>query len=215
MKIQTFVVGKLRTNCYLVYDENSLEASVVDPGGDYQKIKTFLDENQLKLKNIFLTHGHFDHILAVAQLREATGARVVIHKADAGMLETADDNMYMSIMSEPFRRVKADILLSGGEKTKVGTVEAQFLHTPGHTPGSVCIFMDNVIFTGDTLFKNDIGRTDLEGGSELDMKYSLRSLYDLEDDYILYPGHYNSTTLFAEKKNNPYLRDAGIRGYEL
>lgn len=211
MKIQTFVVGKLRTNCYIVYDEKNGEACVVDPGGDFDKLDAFITQNQLNVKNIFLTHGHFDHILVAAQVKEKTGARIVIHKADERMLETADDNFYLSIAKEPFRRCRADVTLSGGERTMVSDVEAFFLHTPGHTPGSMCIVIDNVIFTGDTLFKNDIGRTDLEGGSELDMKYSLRSLYDLEDDYILYPGHNNATTLFAEKQNNPYLRAAGIR----
>ena len=211
MKIQSFVVGKLRTNCYVVYDEKNGEACVVDPGGDYEKIWAFLDEKKLSLKNIFLTHGHFDHTLVASQLKDKTGARIIIHKADAEMLENTDISMYLSISKEPFRRCRADVLLSGGERTKVSGLEAFFLHTPGHTPGSVCIILDNVIFTGDTLFKNDIGRTDLDGGSDFDMKYSLRSLYELDGDYIIYPGHYNSTTLKAEKQNNLYLRTAGAR----
>lgn len=211
MKIQCFVVGKLRTNCYIVYDETNGEACVIDPGGDYEKLVDFIDANHLNVRNIFLTHGHFDHILVAAQLKDKTGARIVIHKDDVKMLETADDNFYLSIAREPFRRTKADVTLSGGERTMVSDVEAFFLHTPGHTPGSMCIVIDNVIFTGDTLFKNDIGRTDLEGGSDLEMKYSLRQLFDLEDDYILYPGHNNATTLFAEKQNNPFLRAAGMR----
>lgn len=211
MKIQCFVVGKLRTNCYFVYDEENGEACVIDPGGDYRALSSFIDKNNLKVRHIFLTHGHFDHTLVADQLREKTGARIVIHKDDVELLNDADDNMYLSISKEPFRRCRADVTLSGGERTKISGVEAFFLHTPGHTPGSMCIIIDNVIFTGDTLFKNDVGRTDLKGGSELEMKYSLRTLYDLEDDYILYPGHNRSTTLYAEKQNNPYLRAAGIR----
>ncbi|MBR0143295.1 MAG: MBL fold metallo-hydrolase [Clostridia bacterium] len=211
MKIQCFVVGKLHTNCYIVYDEENGEACVIDPGGDYPRLASFIDEKGLKVQNIFLTHGHFDHMLVADRLREKTGARIVIHKDDEKMLQAADDNMYLSIAREPFRPCRADVLLSGGERTKLSGVEIYFLHTPGHTPGSMCIIIDNVIFTGDTLFKNDVGRTDLEGGSELEMKYSLRTLFDLDDDYILYPGHDKSTTLSAEKRNNPYLRAAGIR----
>ena len=211
MKIQRFVVGKLQTNCYFIYDEENGEAAVVDPGGDYETLSSFIDENGLKVRHIFLTHGHFDHMLVADQIREKTGARIVIHKDDEKMLSAADDNMYLSIAREPFRPCRADVLLSGGERTKISGVEAFFLHTPGHTPGSTSIIVDNVIFTGDTLFRNDVGRTDLEGGSELEMKYSLRTLFDLDDDYILYPGHGRSTTLLEEKRNNPYLRAAGIR----
>jgi len=211
MKIETFVVGKLETNCYMVYDENTGEAACIDPGGNFDMISAFIDQNKLNVKNIFLTHGHFDHILVAARLQEKTNARVVIHREDCEMLSKSASNFYLSISDEPFRPCRADILLKGGERTMVSEVEAFFLHTPGHTRGSVCIIMDNAIFTGDTLFKNDCGRTDLEGGSEVEMKYSLRALYDLEDDYILYPGHGPATTLLAEKKSNTYLREAGIR----
>jgi len=211
MKIETFVVGKLDTNCYVVYDETNGEAACIDPGGNFDAIAAFIDEHSLKVKHIFLTHGHFDHILVASRLQDKTGARVVVHRDDAEMLAKSANNFYLSISDEPFRPCRPDVLLKGGERTMLSDLEVFFLHTPGHTRGSVCIIMDNAIFTGDTLFKNDCGRTDLDGGSETDMKYSLRALYDLEDDYIIYPGHGPATTLLAEKKHNTYLREAGIR----
>ena len=208
MEVKTITVGASRTNCYVVYDQRGGEASIIDPGAEAEKILRFLAEKELKVKNIFLTHGHFDHILAVQQVQEKTGARIVIHEADAVCLQSAHAALYSSIMLEPFRVSKADICLRGGEKTIVGTVEAEFIHTPGHTPGSVCIMMDNVIFTGDTIFEGDVGRTDLRGGDKSDLRHSLAWLYRLPYDYILYPGHGNPTTLGIERETTRYLRAA-------
>jgi len=208
MEIKIIPVGRAGTNCYVIYDRETGEAAVVDPGAEAERIVGFIKDTDLKVKNIFLTHGHFDHILAVQQVKEATGGRVVIHEADASCLESAHDAHYISIMSEPFRVSKADIRLKNGEKTLVGTVEAEFMHTPGHTPGSMCIRMDNALFTGDTLFKDDVGRTDLRGGSERDLRASLRELYYMAYDYIVYPGHGEPTTLGMERDSNPTLRDA-------
>lgn len=208
MEVKTITVGTSGTNCYIVYDQHGGEASVIDPGAEADKILRFLAEKELRVKNIFLTHGHFDHILAVQQVQEKTGARIVIHAEDAHCLQSSHAALYSSIMREPFRVSKADICLHGGEKTIVGTVEAEFVHTPGHTPGSVCIVMDNVIFTGDTIFEGDVGRTDLPGGSASSLKRSLVWLYRLPYDYILYPGHGAPTTLGMERDNNRYLRAA-------
>ena len=208
MESKTITVGTSRTNCYIVYDQFGGEASVIDPGAEAEKILAFLSEKRLKVKNIFLTHGHFDHILAVQQVQEKTGARIVIHEEDAECLQSSSMALYNSIMREPFRVSRADIRLRGGEKTLVGDVEAEFMHTPGHTPGSVCIIMDNVIFTGDTLFEGDVGRTDLRGGDEREMRYSLARLYRLPYDYIVYPGHGDPTSLGIERDTNEYLRAA-------
>lgn len=210
MEIKTVAVGRVETNCYIVFKRETGEASVIDPGGEADKILSFVRENNLHVKNIFLTHGHFDHILAVQQVKEATGARVVIHRDDAACLEDSHTALYSSIMNEPFRTVSADIQLRGGEKTVVGDVEAEFLHTPGHTPGSMCILMDNVMFSGDTLFSGDVGRTDLPGGDERALDDSLRKLWFLPGDYIVYPGHGDPTTLGMEKENNEYMRRAAL-----
>ncbi len=208
MEIKTITVGASQTNCYVVYDRHGGEASVIDPGAEAERILGFLSEKALKLKNIFLTHGHFDHILAVQQVHEKTNARIVIHEADAECLQSSYQALYTSIMREPFRVSKADIRLRGGEKTIVGTLEAEFMHTPGHTPGSMCILMDNALFTGDTLFEGDVGRTDLRGGDEYALKRSLAWLYRLPYDYIVYPGHGDPTTLGIERDTNEYLRAA-------
>jgi hydroxyacylglutathione hydrolase len=212
MEVKTLVVGRGRTNTYVIYHAGNREASVIDPGGEAQKIIDFIDENRLQVKNIFLTHGHFDHILAVQQVKAHTGARVVIHKNDAECLESAHRSLYLSIMSEPFRVCKADITLSGGEKTLVGGVEALFVHTPGHTPGSMCIFIENMMFSGDTLFAGDTGRTDLPGGDAYTMRGTLRDLYYMSGDYIVFPGHGEPTTLGIEREHNSELRQAaGVR----
>jgi glyoxylase-like metal-dependent hydrolase (beta-lactamase superfamily II) len=211
MEVNTITVGLYGTNCYIVFDGEKGEAAVIDPGAQADEIIRFLSSNSLKVKNIFLTHGHFDHILGVQQLKSYTGARVVIHEADAQCLENAHEALYSSILHEPFRVSKADILLKGGEKTLVGSVEAEFIHTPGHTNGSMCIMMDNVIFSGDTLFAGDVGRTDLRGGDPESMKHSLRLLYMLPHDYIVYPGHGAPTSLGIERDTNEYLRASGAR----
>lgn len=208
MEVKTIRVGPSHTNCYVVFDERGSEASVIDPGAEAEIILDFLSSRSLKVKNIFLTHGHFDHILGVQQLKIATGARIVIHEADAICLESAHAAIYTSIMREPFRVSKADIRLRGGEKTRIGSVDAEFIHTPGHTKGSMCIMMDNILFTGDTLFAGDIGRTDLPGGDDGDMRSSLMLLYTLPHDYIVYPGHGDPTSLGIERDTNDFLKRA-------
>ncbi len=212
MEVKTIVVGRGRTNAYVVYDPGSKEASVIDPGADAQAIIRFIEENSLQVKNIFLTHGHYDHIMAVQQVKEHTKARVVIHMYDAECLENAHKALYLSIHAEPFRSCKADITLSGGERTIFGGKEARFLHTPGHTPGSMCIFIENMMFSGDTLFAGDTGRVDLPGGDPYAMRRSLREIYYMSGDYIVFPGHGEPTTLGIEREMNTELRQAaGIR----
>lgn len=202
MEIKVITVGVLETNCYIVFKRDTGEAAVIDPGADAGKILRFIAANNLKVKDIFLTHGHFDHILGVQQLKESTGARVVIHVLDADCLENSYNSLYMSFMNEPFRVCPADVKLFGGEKTRLGEVDVDFMHTPGHSPGSMCIFMDNVIFTGDTLFCGDVGRYDQRGGSFKDLCRSLARLYNLRGDYIVYPGHGEPTALGMERENN-------------
>ena len=209
MKIQTIIVGGLGTNCYVVYDEETRDAAVVDPGSEGDAISLYIRRNGLTVRDIFLTHGHFDHSLAAEPLRSQTGARVVVHRDDAGCLRDAHTSLYLSMMSEPYRAVEADVFLFGGEETQVGSITFEFMHTPGHSPGSMCIFAENVIFTGDTLFQGDCGRTDLLGGDEAALMRSLRRLYRLEGDYILYPGHGDPSALSMERMYNYQLRRAG------
>ena len=206
MEIKTLNVGWNGTNCYIIYDIGSGEASVIDPGGEAERIIAFLNEKKLKVKNIFLTHGHFDHILGVQQLKEATGARLVVHEADAVCLRDTHAALYNSLMPEPFRVAKPDILLKGGERTLVNGVEMLFVHTPGHSPGSMCLFMSNVLFSGDTLFADTIGRSDFPTSDPAAMAESLRNLYALNRDFVVYPGHGEPTSLFYEKEHNRDFR---------
>ncbi|MBQ8897524.1 MAG: MBL fold metallo-hydrolase [Clostridia bacterium] len=202
MEIKTLNVGWNGTNCYIIYDIGSGEASVIDPGGEAERIIAFINEKKLKVKNIFLTHGHFDHILGVQQLKEATGARLVVHEADAVCLRDTHAALYNSLMPEPFRVAKPDILLKGGERTLVNGVEMLFVHTPGHSPGSMCLFMSNVLFSGDTLFADTIGRSDFPTSDPAALAESLRNLYALNRDFVVYPGHGEPTSLFYEKEHN-------------
>lgn len=206
MEIKTLNVGWNGTNCYIIYDIGSGEASVIDPGGEAERIIAFLNEKKLKVKNIFLTHGHFDHILGVQQLKEATGARLVVHEADAVCLRDTHAALYNSLMPEPFRVAKPDILLKGGERTLVNGVEMLFVHTPGHSPGSMCLFMSNVLFSGDTLFADTIGRSDFPTSDPAALAESLRNLYALNRDFVVYPGHGEPTSLFYEKEHNRDFR---------
>lgn len=206
MEIKTISVGWNATNCYIIFDRNTCEASVIDPGGDAERILDFINKNNLKVKNIFLTHGHFDHILGVQQVKEATGARVVIHEADAICLRDTHASLYNSLMPEPFRVAKPDVLLKGGERTIIGGVEMLFVHTPGHSPGSMCFFISNVLFSGDTLFADTIGRSDFPTSDPSLLAASLRDLYALNRDFVVYPGHGEPTSLVYEKAHNREFR---------
>jgi len=213
VEIKTLNVGWNGTNCYIIYDIGSGEASVIDPGGEAERIIAFINEKKLKVKNIFLTHGHFDHILGVQQLKEATGARLVVHEADAVCLRDTHAALYNSLMPEPFRVAKPDILLKGGERTLVNGVEMLFVHTPGHSPGSMCLFMSNVLFSGDTLFADTIGRSDFPTSDPAALAESLRNLYALNRDFVVYPGHGEPTSLFYEKEHNRDFRAWAAKRY--
>ena len=206
MKIETFPVGIIDTNCYVVTDENSGESLVVDPGDMSAELESTLDGKDIKY--ILLTHGHYDHILAAAGLKQKTGAPVAIGKEDADCLH--DDDLSRAGLHFPLlqQKIHADILLSDGSKLDFGGKKINVIHTPGHTPGGVCyIFEDErVIFSGDTLFRLSAGRTDFETGSDYDMALSLKTLASLSGDYAVYPGHGPATTLDFERKHNPYMR---------
>lgn len=206
MKIETFPVGIIDTNCYVVTDENSGESLVIDPGDMSAELESALDGKNIKY--ILLTHGHYDHILAAAGLKQKTGAPVAIGKEDADCLH--DDDLSRAGLHFPLlqQKINADILLSDGSKLYFGGKKINVIHTPGHTPGGVCYVFEEkrVIFSGDTLFRLSAGRTDFETGSDYDMALSLKTLASLDGDYAVYPGHGPATTLDFERKHNPYMR---------
>ncbi len=208
MLIKTFAVGQLQTNCYIVTDENTLECAVIDPGAESGRILNYIDDNKLKPKCILITHGHYDHTMAVEAVFEATKAKVYIHRNDADMEGLYDDMKQYSGKAGSSKEEAVLVFYSEGDIIKVGSLEFKVLETPGHSRGSVTLLCQNALFTGDTLFKDSCGRTDFEGGSYDVLMKSLKRLYLLEGDYEVYPGHADSSTLNRERRFNYYMNIA-------
>lgn len=196
MKLTTLSVGSIGTNCYIIYREDTGSAVVIDPSDDVTLVLARLQALNLKVRAIVLTHAHFDHGGAADQLRTETGAAVWAHPADR------------ALPSWLTHRLEWTDELRDGQSLCFDGIELQVLHTPGHTPGSVCLLRGDLLFAGDTLFAGSCGRTDLPGGSWEQMRGSLCRLAALEGDYTVYPGHGEPTTLWAERGTNPYLRMA-------
>ena len=205
LKLTTFAPGMVYANCYIVTDEESKEAFVVDPGVYNKRFEAALRAAGVeKLRYILLTHGHFDHISGVKALKEDFGGDVVIHREDAGCLYDKSKSLASKFFF-PQHDVTADVLVDDGQRLPFGEGEIEVIHTPGHTKGSVCYTIEDIMLSGDTLFKSSIGRTDFPGGSFEEIKISLKKLAALEKNYTVYPGHDVSTTLEREKKYNPYV----------
>lgn len=205
LKLTTFAPGMVYANCYIVTDEESKEAFVVDPGVYNKRFEAALRAAGVeKLRYILLTHGHFDHISGVKALKKDFGGDVVIHREDAGCLYDKSKSLASKFFF-PQHDVTADVLVDDGQRLPFGEGEIEVIHTPGHTKGSVCYTIEDIMLSGDTLFKSSIGRTDFPGGSFEEIKASLKKLAALEKNYTVYPGHDVSTTLEREKKYNPYV----------
>lgn len=206
MEFKRLPLGIYQANCYILYDENTKETAVIDPGGDFPEIKSFIEDNGLKVKYIIITHGHGDHIGALRELKDYTDAVVCIHKEDNEMLRNSSMN-YTAEMGYPPVEMSADRLLSGGDELMLGDTKLSIIHTPGHSLGGVCIYCEGSLFSGDTLFACSIGRTDLAGGSLDEIIASIKGkLLTLPDDTAVYPGHGPSSTILIEKKRNPFLK---------
>ena len=213
MKLRQYCVGDVATNCYLVFDENTKEAAIVDPGDKAELLLKDIQELELTLKYILLTHAHFDHIMAVGALKKATGALVVVNKADEylfdGKASLSPFGAYGRQLLSRFDFPGADIFAEDGTKVTFGGMTAEFISTPGHTPGSCVIRLgDDILFTGDTLFCGNCGRTDLPGGDWNDMLKSLKKVAMLKGDYHVLPGHDTTSTLQRERDTNPYIKQA-------
>ena len=191
MNIQKLTLGLYQTNTYIL--SNDTEAAVIDPGYEPDIILDALEGKNLKA--ILLTHGHFDHVGAVKELVAETGCQVYIHAADLSLppMITAGQLYYTHTYAE------------GDTVCPIEGAALHVLHTPGHTPGSVCLILGDQMFSGDTLFEGSCGRMDLPGGDQLQMHQSLNRLVSLQADYHIHPGHGGSTTLAAEKRYNPYM----------
>lgn len=209
MRILTFRSPRamMDERCYLVFNRPGSPAIVVDPDGVGDAVLRALSENRASLGWILLTHGHFDHIGSVADIKRATGARVAIHGDDAAMLTDARLNLsdYFG-MSET--QCPADRLLGDGDRIGIGSAAISVLHTPGHTAGSCCFLAGDSLFSGDTLFSGSVGRTDFPGGDAGRLLASIRErLLVLPDGVAVYPGHGNPTAIEREKRRNPYLNE--------
>lgn len=213
MNIKTLVLGMVQTNCYIIHNSKTKEAIIVDPGSEAAKILNYVKDEDLICKGILLTHGHFDHIMAADEVKEALSVNIYAN-------EHEDELLQDPILNESSRfiqgtRVKADILLKDGDVFEMAGFQIQVIYTPGHTIGGSCylIYSDNapeekVLISGDTLFYEEIGRTDLATGSYSQLLDSIRSkLLPLSDDVIVYPGHDKPSTIGHERQYNPYLKD--------
>jgi len=197
MRVQAFIVGLLATNCYIANCRETGNAVIIDPGFDSAaeatQIFRYVEEEKLNIKFVLNTHGHSDHIGGNEVLRQKYGVPVCIHELDAHPASLNDKTSTQTVMLRD-----ADLVEFKDAKLRV-------IHTPGHTPGSICLLGEKLVFTGDTLFAGGIGRTDFLGGSSRDMKLSLEKLLRLPESLIVYPGHGPETTIAEEKQDNPFL----------
>ena len=202
--IHAFLEKPLDNNNYVIIDEASGQAALIDCSAPDEKILTYLKNQGATLKYILLTHGHFDHILGVPFFQEQTQAPVYLHAADHDLM--ADVNGWTKRMGlEPLKTVpQATFVLDEHSELLLGEQKIQVLSTPGHTPGSVCFLIGRDLFSGDTLFYRSYGRTDLPGGSEHEMRNSLTRLFQLSPDTRVHPGHGSDTTIATEIKHNPF-----------
>ena len=198
MELFTFPLGQLETNCYVLADEKTHRCAIVDPGDDGDAVAQWLSGKGLTPAYIFLTHGHYDHVGALPELRRALpGVPVYLHPADGAIRDGA-------LIPDP--GPTEDYV--DGDRVAVGGLTVEVLHTPGHTPGGVSLKVGDTLFTGDTLFRGSMGRTDLPGGSYDQLMDSLRRLAALPGDYKVCPGHDALSTLETERKSNYYMREA-------
>jgi len=206
-EIHTLVVGQLQTNCYIL--RSGSEAIVVDPGDESERILRFIRDLNATPTHIVATHTHFDHVLGVEGVRKATKAPFMIHSEDLRMLQSMQSRVRQFMGFEVPPPPKVDGYLKDGDSLRMGDETIRILHTPGHSPGSISLAGDGYVLTGDALFNQSIGRTDLPGGDLKTLVLSIRDrLFKLNDDTTVYPGHGPETTIGDEKLTNPFVGKA-------
>lgn len=206
--IETVAVGFFQTNVYILGDTGTKEAVIIDPGDEPELLIGILKKNGLNLKHILLTHGHIDHVGAVKELKDSTGATVVMDKEDTFLYENLQKQASLFFMDSPAVTEIDTLLDEGEEEIMLGNIRCIVIHTPGHSPGSVSYYFPDMLFTGDTLFRDGVGRTDLWGGSYDALGDSIRGLLlNLDDAIKVYPGHGPETTIGREKRENPFIKE--------
>ena len=206
MFIKCLKVGQIETNCYIACDKVENKAVIIDPGADAPRIIAALEETGCTADYLLLTHGHADHMLAARAVLAATGAKLAVFAGELSFLNDPDQTLYRRMAAEPFTPFVPDKLLEDGETILFGGTELTVMHTPGHTHGSCCFCSRDTMFSGDTLFRESYGRTDLSTGSEAELGESLKRIFALPGDLQVLPGHGEFTTLAHERTHNPFFR---------
>jgi hydroxyacylglutathione hydrolase len=204
--VKKLELGGFGANCYIVGDEETKEGIIIDPGAEGDYILRTVKELGFKIKMIVLTHSHIDHIGALAEVKESTGAPVAIHELEAGSIQRQPFRMIMAPFSK--KPPPAEILLKDGYTISFGKISLKVLHTPGHTPGGISLYTKGIVFTGDTLFQFGVGRADFPGASyEQEMESISKRLMTLPDNTHVCPGHGPDTTIGVERKVNPFINE--------
>lgn len=206
MILEVIEANVMGVNTYIVGDEETKEVALIDPTGNFDKIKGFVEKMELRPICIILTHGHGDHIGAVIPAREHYGCPVIAHEDEKEMLGNAQLNLSPFLGMGPIE-FEADRYVQQGDEIEIGSLRLKVLHTPGHSKGGICLYAEDVMFTGDTLFAGSMGRTDLRGGDEREMMDSLRTLKHIKQEYRVFPGHGPASLLSKEKVHNPFMRN--------
>lgn len=205
MIVKQFVEGFIANNNYLLIDEDSKEAALIDCTDYISELGAVLKEYDAKLKYILLTHGHFDHIMGVPKIKQEFGAKVYLHKDDKELVDNSDEFM-ISVGMQPFEHPEIDKYIDENEEIYLGKNKIQVIHLPGHTQGGVGYLVDGMLFAGDSIFLESVGRTDLPGGNHKQLIESIKNkIFSLDGDTILYVGHGTNTTVEHEKKYNEYV----------
>lgn len=208
MVVKTLVVGPFGSNCYIVGSSSGTQGMIIDPGAEPETILRTVQQMGLSIPLIVVTHAHMDHVDALHEVKEKTNAQFALHEAEKELLSAAPMSMLASLGIVPSKSPpQPDRLLNDGDRIDVGELHFEVLHTPGHSPGGICLLGHEVIFSGDTLFNFGIGRTDFSGGSYESLMNSIHDkLMVLPDETVVYPGHGPATTIGDERRGNPFLR---------
>ena len=206
MNIQKIVVGQLDVNCYIISDDSSSEALIIDPGDEPEKIIEFIDATGLQPKYILFTHAHYDHVCAAKELHDRYNAVIVMHEQEKTTYRRTAQ-LCISWGYDPEDFPGPERIVKDNDTISVGKISFKVIHTPGHTPGSICILAENTLFSGDTLFKGSVGRTDLPGGDFRLLSESLKKLTLLPPQTRVLCGHESETSIAEEMRDNPFLKD--------